>query len=303
MITDKPVLIIIAGPTAVGKTTVSITIAKALKCEIISADARQFYKELQIGTAPPGKTELNDVPHHFIGTLSVRDTYNTGRFEKDVLKLLPELFKKSGFAVMVGGSGLYIHAVCHGIDLLPEPDTWLRNELNLLYKTRGIIALQERLKILDPEYFLKTDINNPVRLIRAIEVSMITGKPYSSFRKQKANERPFRTLKIGIDLPREELYERINTRVDEMIARGLVDEARSMLPFRSLNSLNTVGYKELFDHFDGKISLNEAISLIKRHSRNYAKRQLTWFRRDSWINWFHPDDIDGMRNFIRYQNE
>jgi len=298
MIIDKPVLVIIAGPTAVGKTAAALIIAKALKAEIISADARQLYKELQIGTSPPTEEELEQVTHHFIGNLSVLDTYNTGLFEKDVLNLLSKLFKRSRYAVMVGGSGLYIHAVCHGIDSLPEPDIRIREELNLLYKSDGIISLQEKLKILDPEYFQKVDLNNPSRLIRALEVSMITGKPYSTFRKQKSRNRNFRMIMIGLKLPRQELYARIDNRVDDMIRKGLVDEARKLLPFRSLNALNTVGYKELFEHFDGKLTLDEAIRLIKQHTRNYAKRQLTWFRRDKDITWFQPDDISGMLEMI-----
>jgi len=298
MITDQPVLVIITGPTAVGKTTVALSIAKALNAEIISGDARQFYKELKIGTATPCEEELNEVKHHFIGNLSIRDNYNIGMYEKDVLNHLHKLFKKYGFVVMVGGSGLYIHAVCHGIDLLPEPDPWLRKELDLLHKSQGILALQEKLRTLDPDFFMKIDLKNPARLMRAIEVSMITGKPYSSFRKQKPKTRNFRMIKVGLDLPRQELYYKIDFRVDDMVRKGLVDEARQLLPYRSFNALNTVGYKELFDYFEGKISLNEAIVLIKKHSRRYAKRQLTWFRRDKDIHWFHPDDIPGMLALI-----
>jgi len=298
MTTDRPVLVVICGPTAVGKTTVSIAIAKTLHAEIISADARQFYKELHTGTAPPTREELSQVPHHFIGHLSICEPYNIGLYEKDVLNLLNVLFKKSGFVVLVGGSGLYIHAVCNGIDFFPEPDEWIQKELNFLYQSQGIFSLQEKLRELDPEYFQIVDLNNPVRLIRAIEVSMVTGKPYSSFRKQRPKKRDFRIIKIGLDLPRQQLYHRIDNRVDDMIGRGLAEEARQLIPFRSFNALNTVGYKELFEYFDNKISLPEAIELIKRNSRRYAKRQLTWFRKDTRIKWFGPEEINSILEYI-----
>ena len=303
MITDQPVLVIICGPTAAGKTAASLTIAKALNTEIISADSRQFYKELCIGTARPAAGELSQVRHHFIGNLSIGDTYNIGMFEKDALDLLSKLFEKYSSVIMVGGSGLYIHAICHGIDFLPESDGLIRDELNALYQSRGIFPLQEKLKEIDPEYFKKVDLNNPVRLIRAIEVTMVTGKPYSSFRKQQPVKRNFRIIKTGIDLPRRQLYHRIDQRVDDMIARGLVEEARRLLPFRSLNALNTVGYKELFDYFDKKISLPDAIELIKRNSRRYAKRQLTWFRKDEQIKWFGPEDTGPMLEYIQTRHD
>jgi tRNA dimethylallyltransferase len=299
MTTDQPSLVVIAGPTAVGKTTAALSVATSLHSEIVSADARQFYRELKIGTAPPAPEDLLRIKHHLVGHLSVTDTYNIGLFEKDALKILEELFQKSGYAVLVGGSGLYIHALCHGIDQLPEQDPAMRKDLEQQYQAFGIRVLQQTLKTLDPAYYEKVDLNNPSRLIRAIEVSMITGKPYSQFRKEKAKTRPFRILKIGLDLPREQLYCRIDDRVDEMIRVGLVEEARSMLPFRHCNALNTVGYRELFDHFDGKTTLDEAISLIKQHTRNYAKRQLTWFRRDRTMNWFHPEDLEGITNLCR----
>jgi tRNA dimethylallyltransferase len=299
MTTDQPSLVVIAGPTAVGKTTAALSVATSLHSEIVSADARQFYRELKIGTAPPAPEDLLRIKHHLVGHLSVTDAYNIGLFEKDALKILEELFQKSGYAVLVGGSGLYIHALCHGIDQLPEQDPAMRKDLEQQYQAFGIRVLQQTLKTLDPAYYEKVDLNNPSRLIRAIEVSMITGKPYSQFRKEKAKTRPFRILKIGLDLPREQLYCRIDDRVDEMIRVGLVEEARSMLPFRHCNALNTVGYRELFDHFDGKTTLDEAISLIKQHTRNYAKRQLTWFRRDRTMNWFHPEDLEGITNLCR----
>jgi tRNA dimethylallyltransferase len=299
MNTDQPCLVILCGPTAVGKTRTAISIAKSLDCEIISADARQFYGELKIGTAPPSPSELKQIRHHLIGHLSVKDTYNIGMFEKDALRVLEGLFRRSRYAVVVGGSGLYIHALCHGIDLLPGHDPQLREEINEIFQSSGIAALQDKLKLLDPAYFQKVDPSNPVRLMRAIEVSLITGKPYSSFRKQAKQERPFRMIKTGLDLPREEIYGRIDRRVDEMVRNGLVEEAASMLPYRSFNALNTVGYKELFDYFDGKLSLEEAISIVKQHTRNYAKRQLTWFRKDKEISWFHPEDLSEILSFVR----
>ncbi|MEI6456415.1 MAG: tRNA (adenosine(37)-N6)-dimethylallyltransferase MiaA [bacterium] len=298
MTTDQPCLVIVCGPTAVGKTRAAITLAKELNCEIISADARQFYSELKIGTAPPSSSELKQIRHHLIGHLSVKDPYNIGIYEKDALLILDRLFRSSRFAVVVGGSGLYLHALCHGLDLLPEHDQQVREEINRLFQSSGVTALQEKLKVLDHDYYEKVDLSNPARLIRAIEVSLISGKPYSSFRKQAPQTRPFRIIKTGLDLPREELYRRIDRRVDEMIWNGLLEEARSMLPFRSFNALNTVGYKEFFEYFDGKLSLEEAIILIKQHTRNYAKRQLTWFRRDNEITWFHPEDVSGILKLV-----
>ncbi|MCX6243267.1 MAG: tRNA (adenosine(37)-N6)-dimethylallyltransferase MiaA [Bacteroidetes bacterium] len=298
MISDpRNTLIVITGPTAVGKTSLTIHLARSLGTEIISADSRQFYREMSIGTARPSEEELKSAPHHFIGQLSIQDDYNVSRFEADVLKLLEELFKKHKCVIMAGGSGLYINAVCHGIDDLPDPDDSLREELKILYASEGIGTLRAKLKILDPDYYQQADLANPKRLLRALEVCITTGKPYSSLRTNVQKERDFRIIKIGLAREREELYNRINRRVDEMVNAGLVAEAEQLLPYRNLNALNTVGYMELFPYFDRMISLESAIENIKTHSRRFAKRQMTWLRRDAAIRWFHPDKVDEILNF------
>ena len=291
MTMNEPLLVVIAGPTAVGKTELGIKLARHLKTPIISADSRQFYREMKIGTAAPTPEELKAVPHHFIHQLSVRDAFNVSRFETEVLLLLKELFKQHPVALMVGGSGLYIHAVCHGMDQLPDPDPEIRQRLKHMLETAGIIALQDELRQVDPEYYGIVDLANPARLIRALEIYGATGVPYSALRTQTLKPRPFRILKIGIDLPREILNERINKRVDEMIHAGLVEEAGQLFPLRHLNALNTVGYKELFDYMQGLTTLDFAIDKIKTNSRRYAKRQLTWFRKDQEFRWFRPDDL------------
>ena len=282
-------LLLIAGPTSIGKTTVAIDVARYFGCEIISADSRQFYHELKIGTAAPTLEQLNAVKHHFIGNLSLTDNYNVSRFENEVLELLPALFAKNNFVVMVGGSGLYIKAVCEGIDDLPDIDDELRNSLHLQLKNEGIASLRAQLQKLDPEYYSKVDLANPNRIIRALEVCLSTGRPYSVLRKQNPARRDFRIIKIGLNLPREELHERINHRVDLMIEQGLVNEARSFYHQRELNALNTVGYKELFEYFDGKCSLEDAIEKIKTNTRRYARRQITWFKKEADIVWCQPD--------------
>ena len=291
-------LIVIIGSTAVGKTALSIHLAKELGTEIISADSRQFYKELTIGTAKPGSEELNTVKHHFIGNISINDYYNAYKFETEALDTLNNIFSTHKHAVMVGGSGLYINAVCDGIDELPDYDKPLREELENTFKTKGIEELRLQLKKLDPDYYATVDLANPKRLMRAIEVCLQTGKTYSSLRINEAKERDFKTTKIGLNREREELYDIINRRVDMMIERGLVDEARKLYEYRSLNALNTVGYKELFHYFDNKISLEYAIEKIKTNTRRYAKRQLTWFNKDKAINWFHPDETEKIKTFI-----
>ncbi len=288
MISDLPVLIVLSGPTAVGKTSLAIRLAQSLSAEIISADSRQFFREMNIGTACPSPGQLAAVPHHFVRHLSIHENYNIGLYEKDVLAQLDELFLKSRFALMVGGSGLYIRAVCHGIDPMPEKNAAIRCELQRQLKEEGIAVLRERLKKLDPEYYDMVDLNNPVRLIRALEVCITTASTYSSVRKNKPAERRFRTIMIGLELPREELYHKINLRTDEMIKLGLVDEARQLYPFRHLNALNTVGYQELFRYFEGKITLESAIEKIKQNTRHFAKRQMTWLRKEPEINWFSP---------------
>lgn len=288
-------LIVIAGPTASGKTDVAISVAKHFGCEIISADSRQFYRELKIGTAAPTEAQLAAVKHHFAGHLSIEDSYDVYRYEKEALELLDSLFMKERFAVLTGGSGLYIQAVCEGFDELPDSDQEVRAELRRIFESEGLPALRQMLRKLDPAYAAEVDPSNPNRILRALEVSISTGKPYSSFRKGKINTRPFRIIKICLDLPRQELHERINRRVDDMIKAGLVDEARAFYPHRTLNALNTVGYKELFSHFNRECSLEEAIENIKTNTRRYARRQITWFRRDREMTWCAPDPQEIIR--------
>lgn len=292
-------LIIILGPTGIGKTELSIGIARQLGTEIISSDSRQIYKELKIGTAVPSDAQLMKVKHHFIGNKSIYDNYNASMFEFEVLELLNELYKTHNQVVMTGGSGMYIQAVCDGIDELPSIDTQLRNDLLQKYNDEGIESLRIQLKMLDPESYKKIDLKNPKRILKALEVTIQTGKPYSSFLTSPKKQRPFHILKIGLKRDRNELYERINKRVDEMVQEGLVEEARKFFKDRHLNSLNTVGYKELFEHFEGKISLIRAIELIKRNSRHYAKRQMSWFNRDKEISWFHPENKQKIIDFIQ----
>jgi len=291
-------LIAIIGPTGIGKTDLSIDIAQRLNTEIISCDSRQVYKELKIGTAVPSETQLQKVKHHFIGNKSISDYYNASMFEVEALDLLEDLFQKYNNVIMTGGSGLYINAVCNGIDDLPTIDQELRKELLQRLKNEGVESLRMQLKMLDPDYYRQADTKNPKRILKALEVSLQTGKPYSSFLTNPKKDRNFRILKIGLQRDRDELYERINLRVDQMIKEGLVEEARSFYKEKHLNSLNTVGYRELFDYFDGSISLEKAIELIKRNSRHYAKRQISWFGRDNEIQWFHPDESEKIIEFI-----
>ncbi len=293
MTIDSPLLVVIAGPTASGKTSLAIQLATHFQTEILSCDSRQFYHELNIGTAKPTFEELAAVPHHFVGHLSIFDPYNVSRFECDALELLTSLFRKHPVVIMVGGSGLYIDAVCKGIDTLPDPDPEIRAELKTILGRDGIEALRHELRTFDPEYARTADLANPARLIRALEVFRTTGIPYSSLRKNQIRERPFRILKICLDLPRETLNQRINQRVDGMITAGLLDEARTLYPHRHLNALNTVGYKELFAHLDGLTDLPAAIEKIKTNTRRYAKRQVTWLRRDGGYRWMRPEEIIG----------
>ena len=292
MTIDDRLLIVVAGPTAVGKTSFGIRLAGRFSTEIISADSRQFYREMQIGTAAPTAEELSTVKHHFVHQLSIREPYNVSRFETEALALLGLLFAEHRVVIMVGGSGLYINAVCHGIDVLPDPDPGIRADLKELLASSGIIALQDELLHADPVYAAQVDLSNPARLIRALEVCRQTGVPYSSLRSSKRKIRPFRILKIGLELQRDVLYGRINNRVDAMMDSGLYQEALSLYPSRQLNALNTVGYRELFDHFEGLTSLEFAVEKIKTNSRRYAKRQLTWFKKDPEYQWFQPGDLD-----------
>jgi tRNA dimethylallyltransferase len=279
-------LVVIAGPTAVGKTAFSIELAQQLKTEIISADSRQLYKELTIGTAKPTSKELSSCPHHFINHISLKENYTAAQYEQEALGLCQKLFEKHPYIVLTGGSGLYIDALCNGFDDAPPSSPTIRKDLELLLNSKGIQALQDMLIALDPSYAQIVDMNNPQRLIRAIEINQLSGKNMSFFLKGKAKTRPFKILKICLTMERKILYERIDKRVDIMIKQGLEDEALAFYHLKNLNALQTVGYKEFFDYFEGKLSYTEAIEKIKQNSRNYAKRQLTWFKRDKSYTWF-----------------
>ena len=296
-------LIVILGPTGIGKTDLSIEIAEEFNTEIISSDSRQIYKELKIGTAVPTVEQLSRVKHHFIGNKSIHDYYNASMFEYEVIDVLQKLHQTYDNVVMTGGSGMYINAVCDGIDDLPTIDQNLRDDLIKKYEEEGIESLRMQLKMIDPETYEKVDLRNAKRILKALEVTIQAGKPYSSFLSKTKKKRDFQIIKIGLQRDRAELYERINLRVDQMVEEGLVQEAKQYFSFRNLNSLNTVGYKELFEHFDGAITLVKAIELIKRNSRHYAKRQISWFARDNELEWFHPDDKKGIINYIKSKNK
>lgn len=283
---EKKYLIIIGGPTASGKTALAIQLAQHFSTEIISADSRQFFREMSIGTAKPSLEELSQAPHHFINNLSIHDEYSVGDFEKDVLIRLNELFQQKDVVIMVGGTGLYIRAVCEGLDDFPEVPLSIRHDLEVVLEEKGIEILQNELKEVDPIYYEEVDKDNPKRLIRALSIFKASGQPFSSFRTKSKVERPFECIYIALDIPRDVLYDRINRRVDIMVTQGLVDEARALFPYKYLNALQTVGYSELFDYFEGKMTLNEAIDKIKQHTRNYAKRQSTWFRKDKHWQYF-----------------
>lgn len=287
-------LLVVGGATATGKTALAIRLAQHFGTEILSADSRQFYREMNIGTAKPSPAELAAVRHHFVDSLSVGDDFSVGDFECDALAVLEKLFLKKNMAVLVGGSGLYLRAVCEGLDLFPEISVETKKQVEAGEKTGGLAWLQTELAQRDPVYFQTVDSHNPARLRRALEVCLETGSPYSSFRQNKKKERPFRPVYILLELPRPELYARIETRVDAMIAGGLEAEARSLLPWRHRPALRTVGYEEWFDFFDGKISRDKAIEKIKQHTRNYAKRQATWFRKHGEWQVFHPNDWAGI---------
>lgn len=291
-------LIVVIGPTGIGKTKTSIRIANHFKTEIISADSRQIFKELKIGTAAPSENELKEAKHHNIGTHSIHDYYSAWEFEQDALKLIDKLFKEHDQLVLTGGSMMYIDAVCKGIDELPTIDQELRDQLKQQYDLEGIESIRRQLKQLDPDFYQQVDLMNPKRVIHAVEICLMTGKPYSSLRTNTVKLRPFNIVKIGLEMDREKIYERINLRVDQMVVDGLIDEAKKFFPYKHLNSLNTVGYKELFAYFNGEYDLNKGVELIKRNSRRYAKKQLTWFKRDSEIHWFNPKFTDKIIEFI-----
>lgn len=290
-------LIIVLGPTGVGKSGISVQLAKFYRTDIISADSRQFFRELSIGTAVPPEGDLKTVTHHFIQTRSILDSYNVSEYETEAIGLINNLFRTKNPLILTGGSMMYIDTICKGIDDIPTVTSEVRNEVIGWYKENGLEALQQRLLKLDPEYYGIVDLNNPKRLLHAVEIFQMTGKTFTSFRKNTIRKRPFRILKIGINQDREILYQRINQRVERMMEAGLLEEARNVYPYRNLNSLNTVGYKELFSYFDGDITLAEAIDLIQRNSRKYARKQLTWFRKDGEIHWFLPDQIQEIINF------
>ncbi|MGV3505350.1 MAG: tRNA (adenosine(37)-N6)-dimethylallyltransferase MiaA [Adhaeribacter sp.] len=294
-------LVVVAGPTAVGKTALCLWLAQELDTEILSADSRQFYREMNIGTAKPAADELAAVPHHFIDSHSISEEYNAGAYEADALQTLADLFQTRSVALLTGGSGLYIRAVCEGMDQMPEADPQIRLQLLEQLQNQGLPALVHQLQQLDPAYCRQADLANPQRVVRALEVCLASGQPYSAFRLQQAPQRPFQIIKIGLDRDRAELYQRIDARMDLMIAQGLLEEARTLFPFRHHNALQTVGYKEIFDFLEGQYDWEEALRLLKRNSRRYAKRQLTWFRRDAGFTWFHPDDRAAILAYIRRQ--
>lgn len=290
----KKLLVVVAGPTAVGKTAIAIELAKHFNSEIVSADSRQFYKELSIGTAKPTPEELAQIPHHFINTLSISENYSVANFEKDATELLESLFKNNNVIFVCGGTGLFIKALLQGLDNIPSVDENIRIDLEKKYIEQGIEALQNELKAVDAESYNTIDNKNKQRVIRALEVYRGTGKPFSSFKTNLKQKRNFESLQLVLELPREELYNRINIRVDAMMNEGLLKEAESVFNYKDANALQTVGYKELFDYFENKLSLTEAIEKIKQHTRNLAKRQLTWFRKDETAHWFLPSQTKDM---------
>ena len=291
-------LIVILGPTGVGKTSLCLHIAKEYNVPVINADSRQMFKELPIGTAAPTTKEQEQAKHYFVGNLTVNKYYNASMFENDVLSLLDILFKQQDIALMSGGSMMYIDAVCNGIDDIPTVDTQIRQRLKERYEQEGLESIIQELRQLDPEYYNIVDKKNHKRVIHALEICLSTGKAYSSFRHNVRKTRPFQIIKIGLTRNREELYSRIDQRVDEMISNGLLKEAANMYPQRNLNALNTVGYKELFDYIDGKTDLQEAIFKIKSNTHKYCRKQLTWFKRDPEIKWFTPENVEEIINYI-----
>ena len=295
-------LIVITGPTAVGKTQLCLDIARHFDISIINADSRQIFKELSIGTAKPSAEELQQVRHYFVGTLSLQDYYSASLFESQVMALLGTLFQQSDYALMAGGSMMYIDAVCDGIDDIPTIDDETRATMKRRLAEEGLPRLCEELQRLDPEYYEIVDRQNPKRVVHALEICTMTGRTYTSFRKRDKKERPFRIVKIGLNREREELYQRINARVDKMMQQGLLKEAESVYPLRHLNALNTVGYKELFEYFNGRWSLEEAVERIKGNTRRYARKQLTWYKKDPQIRWFHPDQKKEIIDYIITQS-
>lgn len=285
-------MVVVVGPTGSGKSALAVKLATHLNAPIISTDSRQVFRGMPIGTAQPTREELAAAKHYFIADREVEEEFNCGKFEAEALTLLEQLFAENEYVVAVGGSGLYVQALCEGMDDLPDADPGLRDSLKQRLETDGLKSLVAELRTLDPNYAEEVDLCNPARVMRALEVCLATGRPYSEQRKGERAERPFNIIKIGTDMPRDVLYDRINRRVDMMVREGLEAEARTMYPKRHLNALQTVGYRELFDYFDGNCTFEEAVELVKRNSRRYAKRQLTWFRRDAETAWFDPNDLD-----------
>lgn len=294
-------LIVLIGPTGVGKTELSLSIAEHFHTSILSSDSRQLYADLKIGTAAPTPEQLARVPHHFVGTLKLTDYYSAAQYEADVMKKLEELFSLNEVVVLTGGSMMYVDAICKGIDDIPTVDKETRELMLQKYAEEGLDHLCAELKLLDPEYYQIVDLKNPKRVIHALEICYMTGKSYTSFRTQSTKKRPFRIIKIGLTRERKELYERINRRVDEMLDAGLLEEVKAVYPYKELNSLNTVGYKELFKYLGGEWTLEFAIEKIKQNSRIYSRKQMTWFKRDNEIHWFHPDQKEEIMNYINEQ--
>lgn len=292
-------LIVITGPTAVGKTSTCIALAQWLGIPVINADSRQIYRELKIGTASPSEEEQQAARHYFVGTLGIEDYYSASMYESDVMTLLGQLFQKSDYALLSGGSMMYIDAVCNGIDDIPTIDTQTRSLLKHRLEEEGLVNLCKELQRLDPEHYQTVDRQNPRRVVHALEICIMTGKTYTSFRKAEKKKRPFGIIKIGLNREREELYSRINQRVDQMMSQGMLAEAQPLYPYRSLNALNTVGYKELFNYIDGRWTLDEAVERIKGNTRRYARKQLTWFKRDNEMKWLHPDDTIAIEHYIK----
>ncbi len=292
-------LVVVVGPTAVGKTSLCIQLAQHLRTEIVSADARQLYHGMRIGTAQPTTEEMQGIPHYFIDFLPVQAAYSAGMFERNALKLLDHLFLKYDHVLMTGGSGLYIQAICEGLDAMPPTDHQIRATLNIRLKEEGLAALAKELLARDPTYYQIVDHCNPQRIIRALEIVTTTGKPYTAFRQHVCAKRSFKIIKVGLICDRQELYQRINQRTDQMIAQGLVEEATVLYPYKAYNALQTLGYREIFSYLAGHCDQEEAIRLLKRNTRRYAKRQLTWFRRDQGIRWFHSGDFTATLSYIK----
>lgn len=296
---QKKYLVVLAGPTGIGKTKTSVQLAKYFQTEIVSFDSRQLYKEMKIGTDFPSDKELKQVPHHMLGTKSIHEYYNASMFEQEVIHLLDKFYESKNLIVMTGGTGLYLDAILQGIDDLPDVDVKIRSQLRKSYEEHGLSYIQNMLKSLDPDYYENVDLNNPNRILKALEITKMTNKPYSYHLTKPRKKRMFNPVLVGLNKDRKELYENINQRVENMIKQGLVNEAKALYPHRSLNALNTVGYKELFQYIDGKISLEEAVDLIKRNTRKYARRQLTWFRRYNEMKWFDPNNFKAVIDYVK----